>query len=113
MNKYAAAVKSYPMMFTKSSDVLYTMETKYKGKPLTLTFNKKDWGTWNIGTFSYDSNSLAGGGTDWEYVYRAGDASHNIDFCGGNHNFENLKEIKFYDGTTDKELILDKGVPVA
>lgn len=109
MNKYAEAVIVYPMTFTKSSQGVYTMETKYHGEKLTLTFEKKTWGTWNIGTLTYAGNPLAGAGTDWEYVYRVGDKDHPIEFCGGNHGNEALVDLKFYDGTTGQEITLNVG----
>jgi hypothetical protein len=112
MDKYSQSVSTYPMIFKKSSESMYVMETKYNGKKLSLTFDKKEWGTWNIGTLTYDGKALAGSGTDWEYVYRVGDDDHLIEFCGGNHKNEALKELKFYDGTTNKELTLKVGEPV-
>lgn len=96
------------MTLTKNSDVLYTMSTTAEnGKALTLTFNKKDWGTWNIGTLTIGGAALAGGGTDWEYVFRARNAKDG--FSGGNHGNEVLLDITFYDGVTGKELKLSNG----
>lgn len=109
MSKYAEAVMVYPMNFTRSSQDVYTMDTRYYGGKLSLAFEKKSWGTWNIGTLTYNGSALAGAGTDWEYVYRVGDKDHPIAFCGGNHGNEALKELKFYDGTTGEELTLDVG----
>lgn len=99
------------MSLTKNSNVLYTMETTASnGKKLTLTFDKKSWGTWNIGTLKIDGLALAGGGTDWEYVFRAKNAKDG--FSGGNHGNEVLVDIKFYDGVSGKELNLSNGQTV-
>ncbi len=69
-----------------------------------LTFDKKSWGTWNIGTWFVDGANVAGGGTDWEYVYRAGETTSSIAFSGGNHGNEDLLSLKLYDNATGKEL---------
>lgn len=69
-----------------------------------MTFDKKDWGTWNIGTWYVDGTNVAGGGTDWEYVYRAGETSASTQFAGGNHGNEDLLSLKLYDNATGKEL---------
>ncbi len=105
-------IEEYPMNFKSTSGSEYKMSCTYKGNPLTLTFDKKAWGTWNIGTFSYNNTALAGGGTDWEYVYRAGKSSGYTPFCGGNHENETLIDIKFYDGATGKEIVLKSGQSV-
>ena len=91
-----------------NSAVLYTLTTvDTTGKIITLTFDKKDWGTWNIGTWSIDGLRLAGGGTDWEYVYRAASsATSSPVFSGGNHGNETLISLKFYDGFTGEEVDL-------
>lgn len=109
-SKYEGAIEEYDMTFTATSAVEYKMNCTYEGKPLSLTFDKKSWGTWNIGTWSYDSNALAGGGTDWEYVYRSAATSNGaLEFTGGNHGNEQLVEIKFYNGVTKQELALAVG----
>ena len=87
----------------------YTLSCTYAGKPLTLTFDKKSWGTWNIGTWRYDGEALAGGGTDWEYVNMVGDSDGGLDWSGGNHGRETLVDIRFYDGSTGEELVLANG----
>ncbi len=102
-------IEEYPMTFMATSASEYKMSCTYEGKPLTLTFNKKAWGTWNIGTLSYNNTALAGGGTDWEYVYRAGKSSSYTPFCGGNHENETLLEMNFYDGSTGQEIVLPVG----
>ena len=92
-----------------TSSVLYTLSTvdAETGKTISLTFDKKDWGTWNIGTWYIDGLRLAGGGTDWEYVYRASpQSSGGIVWSGGNHGNETLVSLKFYEGTTGEEIDL-------
>jgi len=116
--KSQGVIESFPMTFTKVSNILYKMECEAPdGNKLTLTFDKKDWGTWNIGTWNVIdkegvSTYLAGGGTDWEYVYRAGKDSSGWVWSGGNHGNELLMDIKFYDGESGEELVLNTGEPV-
>lgn len=108
--KFERVIEKYDMNFKATSASEYKMNCTYEGKPLSLTFDKKSWGTWNIGTFSYNKKALAGGGTDWEYVYRtAQTASSSLEFTGGNHGNESLIEIKFYDGSAGEELNLSVG----
>ncbi len=91
-----------------TSSILYTLTTAdASGKNITLTFDKKDWGTWNIGTWSIGGLRLAGGGTDWEYVYRASPSSSaSVVWSGGNHGNESLVSLKFFEGTTGEEIDL-------
>jgi hypothetical protein len=116
--KSQSVIESFPMTFTKVSERLYKMECAAPdGNKLRLTFDKKDWGTYNIGTWTVIDESgnavnLAGGGTDWEYVYRAGMDSTNMVWSGGNHGNELLIDIKFLDGESNKELELKDGEPV-
>lgn len=116
--KSQGVIESFPMTFTKVSDRLYRMECAAPdGNVLNLTFDKKDWGTYNIGTWTVKyqdgtSVNLAGGGTDWEYVYRAGSDSSSWVWSGGNHGNELLLDIKFYDGKSGKELELKDGEPI-
>lgn len=109
VDKYRDPIGEYEMEFKRSSDVQYTLSCTYAGKPLTLTFDKKSWGTWNIGTWRYDGEALAGGGTDWEYVNMVGDSDGGLDWSGGNHGRETLVDIRFYDGSTGEELVLANG----
>ncbi|MDD4421828.1 MAG: discoidin domain-containing protein [Eubacteriales bacterium] len=108
--KYENPITEYDMTFTAVSASMYRMNCTYENKPFSLTFDKKTWGTWNIGTWTYDGKALAGGGTDWEYVFRSSPTSSGgTAFTGGNHENERLVEIKFYDGSTNKELNLSVG----
>jgi hypothetical protein len=68
------------------------------------SFSLKDWGTWNIYWLALSDNpeqgpttamnnrrQIAGGGTDWEYVYRGGPVkSGAMEWMGGNHGNEDL-----------------------
>lgn len=68
------------------------------------SFSLKDWGTWNIFWLALADNSekeptttminrrqIAGGGTDWEYVYHGGPVkSGAMEWMGGNHGNEDL-----------------------
>ncbi len=122
LKKYKAAPMLYDneMTFSMVSPVLYRMETTYKGKKLTLTFDKKsedtpegkknNWGTWNIGTYNYDGNNLAGGGTDWEYVYRASNLKTGAwTWSGGNHGNEKFLSLEIFDTATGAKKDLSVG----
>lgn len=101
------------MKFQKTSDVAYKLSFTYNGKPASLTFDKKKWGTWNIGTFTYDGNMIAGGGTDWEYVYRASKTgTGGSAFSGGNHGNEALVSFEIFDSASGKKLDLATGQSV-
>lgn len=108
------------MKFTKVSDKLYRMETTYQGKPYSLTFDKKsertegasenNWGTWNIGTATYNGEAMAGGGTDWEYVYRASsDNKGGWCWSGGNHGNEKFLSLEIFDTATGEKKELSNG----
>ncbi len=110
-------MNAFPMTFTKMSDSLYRMEcVAPDGNTLLLTFNKKDWGTYNIGSWTVVSEdktvTLAGGGTDWEYVFRSGETASGWVWSGGNHDNESLVSIDFYNGRNDKKLSLQNNAPV-
>ncbi|MFA7098646.1 MAG: dockerin type I domain-containing protein [Eubacteriales bacterium] len=83
--------------------------TASNGKKLTLTFDKKDWGTWNLGSLGITGLSLVPGSTDWEYVYRAAKTSSSeVVWSGGNHGNESLVSLAFYNMSTGEELTFDK-----
>lgn len=98
----------HSMTLTKTNDGMYTLSTTASnGKSLTQTFYRTNWGTWNIGALNIGNVHLAGGSTDWEYVFRAKGAKDG--FSGGNHANEILVELKIYDGVTGKEIKLANG----
>lgn len=81
---------------------------------LKLTLDKKEWGVWNLGDWSFTrdgvENLLVGGATDWEYVFRIlNHESQMLEFTGGNHGSEALTGMKLYDGVTGEELNLSVG----
>ncbi|MCX7745760.1 MAG: hypothetical protein N2645_02565 [Clostridia bacterium] len=89
---------------------------------LITKFVRTKWGTWNIEGW-YKSNdskipsmkqeSLASGGTDWEYVFRVKEtANSTYKFSGGNHGLESLESIKFMDADSGKEITLINQKPV-
>lgn len=98
------------MTFKMVSNVLFQMDYSHNGVPVKLTFDKKSWGTWNIGTFYYNNQAIAGGGTDWEYVYRAASSkSTNWVWSGGNHGNETLMDISVRDNEENTEIDLAPG----
>ncbi len=101
------------MTLKKTSASEYTLSFTYQGKAASLTLDKKAWGTWNIGTFKYDNKSIAGGGTDWEYVYRASaTGSGAAIWSGGNHGNEILVSFDIFDASTGKRIDLATGSSV-
>ncbi|MBO4453299.1 MAG: hypothetical protein J5793_05135 [Clostridia bacterium] len=113
--KYAFVPYLYDqdMTFTRTGSGEYRMDTTYNGKPYSQTFDKKNeytegssvanWGTWNIGTSYYDGNRLAGGGTDWEYVYRVSNGQGGWLWSGGNHGNEKFLSLQVFDSGTGEE----------
>ncbi len=107
---------SYPMSITKINEGLYRMEcmTPQEDK-LSLTFNEKSWGTYNIGSWSISGGgntvTFAGGGTDWEYVYRSGKQNSGWVWSGGNHENEKLVSLDFYLSGDDSPATLDTLIP--
>ena len=98
----------HSLTLAKTNDSTYTLSTTASnGKQLTQTFYRTAWGTWNIGALSVGGVNIAGGGTDWEYVFRAKGAKDG--FSGGNHANEILVDLKIYDGVTGKEIKLSNG----
>lgn len=111
--KDKAPLSEGTMKFQKTSAVEYKLSFTYAGKPASLTFDNKKWGTWNIGTFTYDGKMIAGGGTDWEYVYRANKTgSGGSAFSGGNHGNEALVSFEIFDSESGKKLDLATGQSV-
>lgn len=106
---YKDPIKQYDMTLTRTNNTLYTLSSTYLGKTLNLTFFNTSWGTWNIGSWSYAGATMAGGGTDWEYVNMIGEVGGTQDWSGGNHGKETLKSITFTDGTTGKVIELSNG----
>lgn len=101
------------MIVAKSGDNQFDILYKWYGDHTQIIrFIKKDRGTWNIdGWYCTDNLSrgpegytlLAGGDTDWEYVFRVSDSQHKpLEFSGGNHGKELLKSI---DITTGNEIL--------
>ena len=103
-------IESYPMTLEMMSDTMFRMTcTDELGKPFILTFTKKSWGPWNLCDWIYIGNSITGGSTDWEYVYRAGSDASGWVWSGGNHKNEKFLSIEFFDGITGEKLELEKG----
>ncbi len=84
------------------------------GKGTTTKFCKTEWGVWNLGDLTYSDQGtekyVMGGGTDWEYVFRAyNPISQTMEFTGGNHGCESLNYIYFYDSVTGEGFELGVG----
>lgn len=89
---------------------------------LKTRFNKKNWGTWNIwGWFKgqkvnnrilipvENGISMAGSGTDWEYVLRVSGRGKSKLFFGGDHGNEELINISIISYPDKKNIELIPG----
>jgi len=86
------------------------------GKLLVTRFVKKDWGTWNIQGWHISKDNLipskkayllAGGSSDWEYVFRVTDKiNSSYEFSGGSHGNEMLTSFVLLDSDSNRELNL-------
>ncbi|HPE96159.1 MAG TPA: hypothetical protein PLT66_08860 [Bacillota bacterium] len=96
----------HPMTVTITSDKKFVMTTTLdNGSTMSVCWDKKDWGTWNIGSYKVGSTDYTTNATDWEYVFRAAEnGSAGYAWSGGNHGNEALTELKIYDGETGEEL---------
>ena len=105
---------SWDMTLTHTSDTVYTITSVIDDATMTLTFHKRNWGTFNLGAWSVKdaagTHRFTTGSTDMEYVYRVrkDDATGWV-WSGGNHSNEKMTELKFYDGISGKELNLAVG----
>lgn len=97
----------------KNNDSLYTITCRLPdGNTLINLFTKKEWGTWNIGSWYAvkgdtnipDENGfLAGGGSDFEYVFRVADGDgRSYKLSGGNHGSEKLVNIELVNDKNSK-----------
>lgn len=97
---------SAPMRIERSRLSEYRIYMGQSGTYVTL--NQKSWGVWNLDSWVYEDEGgaivLAGGGTDWEYVFRVSDNRAGLVFCGGNHGNEYLESLEFFDDTTNVSL---------
>lgn len=96
----------HPMKVKITSNRKFIMTTTLdNGSKMSVCWDKKDWGTWNIGSYRVGSVDYTSNSTDWEYVLRASESgSSSYEWSGGNHGNETLKELKIYDGETGEEL---------
>jgi len=122
IRKHVNLDKNQLLLYSPSTSELEIYSLLPDNNILTTKFIKKDWGTWNIqGWYIVSDNNipskslhlLAGGGTDWEYVFRVaknfGDA---YVFSGGNHGRESLEDIRLLNAEDGSELKLQPGEKV-
>lgn len=104
----------------KSSENKIMIFNALSNKEILLTqLGQKPWGTWNIDGWYIASDIsehpqsihlIAGGGSDWEYVFRVAKVpGTDYEFSGGNHGNELLKNIKLVDGSTGQTLEAETG----
>lgn len=109
------------VILIKNSDNRMSIYYKYKKNTLLyVEFAKKPWGVWNIQSWRRSGDGriptkrpipMAGGGSDWEYVFRVADKKGNpYVFSGGNHGGERLKALYIFDGMGDKRILPLAGV---
>lgn len=65
-------------------------------KNVLLQLKRRPWGTYILGSWIDGGVNLTGGGTDMEYVFRAGNSPAALYFSGGNHGNEALCSIDLF-----------------
>mgnify|MGYP001064101771 CR=1 FL=1 len=107
--------KNSILLIKPGSNEFHIYSSLPDNKTLQTRFTRKDWGTWNIGGWyvTDDGNIppksaqlLAGGGSDWEYVFRVSGRPDSgvLEFSGGNHGKELLRDLRFIDPVTGAQL---------
>lgn len=101
----------HPMTLTITSAKKFVMTTTLdNGKPMSVCWDVKDWGMWNIGSYKINAVDYTSNATDWEYVFRAAaNSTGGWVWSGGNHGNETLVDLKIYDGETDEEFAYTVG----
>lgn len=112
------SIKEGELVLISSSETEFDIYNVLSDKNLLITrFNKKDWGTWNIEGWHLSNDgalpskhieTIAGGGSDWEYVFRVtSNPKRGSVFSGGNHEREILKSFKIINPVDGTEIQLD------
>ncbi len=106
-------IDAHEMTFTRVNKSKYTIDYTTEAGKMTVTFDEKTWGTFNLGKFSIVDNDgtsriFASGSTDLEYVYRTQKTEDSkYVWSGGNHGNEILVSLKFYNAETEEEIVLE------
>lgn len=109
---------SYDMTLKRTANTTYSITCATEAGELLLTLYKTNWGTYNLGKWELTETNgkkqtFVSGSTDWEYVYRvAPSASASWVWSGGNHDNEQMRSLKFFDGATGDEIELAVGASV-
>ncbi len=105
-------IEAHEMTFTRVKASKYTVTYVTEAGKMTVTFDEKPWGTYNLGGISIVDNDgvsriFASGATDLEYVYRTQkNEDSKFVWSGGNHGNEILLSLKFYNGENGEEIVL-------
>ncbi len=107
-------ITSHKMIVECVYDGKYNITSKTDAGTLLLTFDLKEWGTFNLGAWSLidtegNYHSFLVGATDLEYVYRVGKTKSSWVWSGGNHGNEALVSLEMYNGETDEKIDLAIG----
>ncbi len=110
-------ITSHKMIFKCVHQGKYTVTTETDAGTLFLTFDLKNWGTFNLGAWALTDkdgkyHSFLAGATDLEYVYRVGSTPSAWVWSGGNHGNEVLVSLEMYNGETEEKLELDRGTEI-
>lgn len=124
INRVHRSIDSNKMIVYKPNEnslELYSLMSD--GNILVTKFSKKAWGTWNIEGWLFAEDgaiptkspqSMVGGGSDWEYVFRVAENPDTAyKFSGGNHGKERLKNIKLINGENNDEIHLHIGEKIS
>ena len=122
LKRHIQFIKGNNLLVTCQNDNEIEIYSLLSPQILLTKFEKKPWGTWNIeGWFdsndwsipSKDNTLLAGGGSDWEYVFRVRtNKDEDYVFSGGNHGNEILKSLKILNPDNNSVITLSKGKKV-
>ncbi len=107
------------LVLISSTNSEFQIYSLLSDKNLLITkFNKKQWGTWNIDGWFLSSDGaipskyseiIAGGGSEWEYVFRVKNKPEKeCVFSGGNHGCEILKSFKIINPVDGSQIHLDE-----
>ncbi len=107
-------IKSYETLVEKNGADKYTFTCNTDAGKLTLTIERRPWGTYNLCKWfltdkSGKTHMFVGGSTDLEYVHQVKTPKNTVVWSGGNHGNEALVSLEFYNAETGEKLDLDKG----
>jgi len=113
-------IKSDEMILYRPDDNELQIYSLLSDNNILITkFQKKKWGTWDIGGWylsedgkipSKEYTLMAGGSSDWEYAFRIRtEARGKYFFTGGSHGKEFIRTFKFFNADDDTNMPIKNG----